>query len=437
MATVNYFVSAKKKIAPIYVRLTAGRGCDLIVKSGLHIEPAKWSNKTQTIRQRITTKEDNKLIATLAALKKHITDAYKSYAGELTKVWLSNVISRFHNITIDDNTLNSYISSFINKAETGGLKNKRTVDFADGTIRSLKGFQRIFNEFQGIYTDERLQELKEADKEPRELRPIDFTDITVDFHADFVAYMSNEGYKVNTINKTVKSLKYFMRKSLVSKKHNNREFMESAFGGFAEDSHAVYLTLEEIEKIYRYDLSASPRMDRTRDAFVVLCELGVRVSDYKQITPDSIKVKDGRRYLHIHQVKTGDLVVIPLTQRMDEILAKYNGRLPVVHEQHINEDIKKVAKWCKIDEVISWPAQKFGKKYTASAKKWELIVCHSGRRSAATNLYKSGIPTIDIMRLTGHRSESSFMRYIRITAEEAAERMAQHSYFRNGSLKAV
>jgi hypothetical protein len=40
MATVNYFVGAKKReMAPIYVRLIAGEKVDLIVETGLCINP--------------------------------------------------------------------------------------------------------------------------------------------------------------------------------------------------------------------------------------------------------------------------------------------------------------------------------------------------------------------------------------------------------------
>ena len=108
MATVRYFVSAKKrKIAPIYVRLSAGRGTDIIVKSGLQVSPNEWSNKTETIKQRIRSKDDDELIEKLKALKSDIEAKIKTQGQELTSQWLEGVIFEIHNKkTQDAKTLN-------------------------------------------------------------------------------------------------------------------------------------------------------------------------------------------------------------------------------------------------------------------------------------------------------------------------------------------
>ena len=59
-------------------------------------------------------------------------------------------------------------------------------------------------------------------------------------------------------------------------------------------------------------------------------------------------------------------------------------------------------------------------------KKWQLLSTHCARRSFATNLYKQGFPTISIMKITGHKSEKSFMRYIKVTEEEVATMLENH-----------
>ena len=58
-------------------------------------------------------------------------------------------------------------------------------------------------------------------------------------------------------------------------------------------------------------------------------------------------------------------------------------------------------------------------------KKYQLIKCHTARRSFATNLYLKGAPTISIMKLTGHTTEANFMKYIKVTREENAQLMQQ------------
>jgi integrase len=71
-----------------------------------------------------------------------------------------------------------------------------------------------------------------------------------------------------------------------------------------------------------------------------------------------------------------------------------------------------------------------GKKYTITKEKWELVSSHTARRTGATNMYKAGIPTLAIMKVTGHTSESSFLKYINISKEENARMLAEHPYFK-------
>ena len=54
---------------------------------------------------------------------------------------------------------------------------------------------------------------------------------------------------------------------------------------------------------------------------------------------------------------------------------------------------------------------------------------HTARCSGATNMYLAGIPTIAIMKITGHKTEREFMKYIKITEEQTALELMSHPYF--------
>lgn len=56
---------------------------------------------------------------------------------------------------------------------------------------------------------------------------------------------------------------------------------------------------------------------------------------------------------------------------------------------------------------------------------YELVSSHICRRSFATNLY-GHLPNLTIMQITGHKTESSFLRYIKITSREHAEKLRQY-----------
>lgn len=71
-----------------------------------------------------------------------------------------------------------------------------------------------------------------------------------------------------------------------------------------------------------------------------------------------------------------------------------------------------------------------GKIKTVTREKWELISSHTARRSAATNMYLTGrMKTLEIMRLTGHRSEQNFFRYIRLTNDDTARSISGDAFW--------
>ena len=65
-------------------------------------------------------------------------------------------------------------------------------------------------------------------------------------------------------------------------------------------------------------------------------------------------------------------------------------------------------------------------KMSTGVEKWTLVTTHTARRSFATNMFKRGMPTVLIMKLTGHKKESEFLKYIKIDAEETLTLMRQY-----------
>jgi integrase len=438
MATVKFFVRAKiRELVPIYIRLSAGRGKDFVADTDLKVDPKTWSNKTQTIKQRIRSDADDIFIKDLSGLKEHIVNEVRSFTGQYSKDWLQGIIDGYHNIkAAGTETLNGFVAEFIKESESNDRKNKNGMNLSAGTISAWKNFQKNFNEFQGLYSDKRLKWCKKNNKTIRPKKLIDFDGVTIDFYNNFVRFLTDNGFKPSTIGRHIKDLKMFMLKALEAGLHSNRQFEHSAFKMLKSESYSVFLTLDEIDKIYNVDLSGSPKLDKSRDAFLALCETGLRISDYKKI-PENIRTDaNGTKLIYITQEKTGNPIVIPLSQRLEAIIKKYDGSLPKVYDQLINRNIKVVAKMAGINEVLTWESVKYGKKFQKKAFKWELVSCHTGRRSACTNMFLSGIAPINIMKISGHKSESMFMRYIKIGPEENARILSVHPYFANG-LRAV
>jgi hypothetical protein len=90
----------------------------------------------------------------------------------------------------------------------------------------------------------------------------------------------------------------------------------------------------------------------------------------------------------------------------------------------------------KVNQLINIEQIHGGLKVSKSIPKHDLIKTHTARRTGATNMYLAGISTLDIMKITGHKTEREFLNYIRVSKEETAEMLTNHEYFRN-VLKAV
>lgn len=421
MASIKFFLYAKEteKLAPIYVRLSAGRGKDLIVKSGETIKPEQWSDKAQSIKPSFNDEESERLKDSLIDLKRHIEKELNRYFGELSKEWLTEVVFKFHNKKSSDaETFMEYIERFILEAEQGKRKNEDLMNLSPGTLTNLKAFQTQITDYQILRTEERKRTIK-----------VDFENVNIDFYTDFVSYLSDQGYAQNTIGKHIKTLKMFMSKSLEEKLHSNRDFQFRSFKGISKKSFNIYLNESELNSLYEKDLSDNSDYDKARDAFLVLCETGLRISDYSKVDVNIKTDEAGVKLIHLSQAKTDGEVVIPVSVRLETLLKKYGGTLPRIHDQYINRDIKKVAELCKINEVLRWNEKKLGKSYEKTCLKWEKITCHTGRRTFCTNAYLSGIPTIAIMMISGHSTETNFLKYLKMSKEENARKLAEHPYF--------
>jgi integrase len=104
--------------------------------------------------------------------------------------------------------------------------------------------------------------------------------------------------------------------------------------------------------------------------------------------------------------------------------------LPRTHEQKINEYMKKIGEKAKIKTVIQYEQNIGGLTVKKKAFKYQLVKTHTARRSGCTLMYLAGVPTIDIMKISGHKTEKEFLKYIRLGKEETAVSLANHPYFK-------
>lgn len=198
-----------------------------------------------------------------------------------------------------------------------------------------------------------------------------------------------------------------------------------------EPTFAVFLSMNEITRIYYYKFENQDRRkakERIRDLFVVGCLTALRYSDYSTLTADNLQ----SGYIVKRTKKTNVDVKVPAHDYIKEIFEKYNGQIPNgLCIQYFNKYLKLIMQEIGLNDKITFSYTQGGKLKTVTREKWELISSHTARRSAATNLYLTGrMKTLEIMRLTGHRSEQNFFRYIRLTNDDTARAISGDMFFR-------
>lgn len=193
-----------------------------------------------------------------------------------------------------------------------------------------------------------------------------------------------------------------------------------------DESAAVYLSMQEIERINALYLHKDSA--QVRDIFIVGCLTGLRYSDYSRLSEDNFVNSN----IDILTKKTNTRVVIPVHPLIDDLIARNNGYGFLRYnksQQNFNMRIKYICKKAGIDEKVHYECTEGFRRVKHTKRKYELISSHTARRSCATNMYLSGIPTARIMLITGHKTESAFFAYIRIRKEENAEELRAHPFF--------
>ena len=400
----------------IYVTSRFGRNEKLMYATPLKVEPIFWSEKEERVKNSkyCTYKDEvNGALNTIEALiKSFITKAATSDNEVVSKDSLKNLLDiHFGKKKSKASDFHSFFEAFIEQCDSrlSPRRGGQTIDY-----KTKREYARTYYYIQ------------EYEKK-RKIR-LEFRNIDKMFFNDFVAFLQGLGLSTNTIwHKTV-SIKAVMKAANEQELTDNTKY--TSFKNVSEESQAIALSEKELDMLAQFDFSKSPRLERTRDLFLIGCWTGLRFSDFTRIKQENIK----DNMLTIQQQKTNEFVTIPLHPVFIVIWNKYNGVLPAnISNQKFNDNLKDVCREAGLTERVMKSITKGGKKQTTIYEKWQLVSSHTARRSFATNLYKSGFPSISIMQITGHKTESSFLKYIKVTKEEHAKMLMMH-WQKNGNL---
>lgn len=190
-----------------------------------------------------------------------------------------------------------------------------------------------------------------------------------------------------------------------SKKIDASAFVDGS--DYGEKIH--FITVAEFLQIYKADLPKGSKLDQTRDAFISLCVMGERKSDYK--AEKLVQSIDHFKLATFRQPKTGTLLNNVLLKPMAKLQQKYRGELPPITTD-FNDDLRDLIKHLKIKRTIQVPVKKIGEKTQYEPKQLsELISSKFGRSTFYLIGGVLGKSFEELRLMAGHKSINIAMKH--------------------------
>jgi integrase len=388
--TINFYLNNDKKsknpekIIFAYIR---EKGKTIVLHTGERINPKYWNVKKQEVKIGYTGSPE---------LNQYLTEFKEKIQRIIRAAKIDNIDATFEDIKIailkgfDINKTSGFFENFDNFIL---LKNN---ELSKATINKYK------------YLKQHLQEYEKAIGSK-----ITFNSIDLLFYDKFSNYLMNQELINNTISKYITMLKTFLNWSVSRKISNNLDYRE--FHTKNDKVDIIYLSQDELNKIYELDLKDRPALDNARDVFCFACYTGQRFSDVSAIKREDIK----DRFWHLRVTKTRDILKIPLNEYAKEILDKHKNDkkpLPSISSQKTNQHLKELRKLAGIDEPIKIVKYRGAEPIENTFPKYELVTMHTARRTFVTLSLEKGMRPETVMEITGHKDYKTFKKYIKITS---------------------
>lgn len=400
----NYL--SKDGTTPLYVRYNYNRTKRTLISTGHSIKPQYWDEKKKWIKRACPNHDEINLI--LTKLTSKIGDIL-SYAN--------------------DNNIDPTIDFVLLELEKNREYTQRS-----NTIDVFATLDIYIEEKRGKVSVDQIKDYNSLKKHLTNFKhhssqPISFRNLNLTFYNEFIDYLfykvekpdGSIGLLTNSAGKIIRLLKGFVNYQISKGVIPSIDL--SCFKVVEEETDAIYLTDKELSEVYMLDLSHDKELEEIRDLFIVGCYTGLRYSDLSTLSSDNIDIVNG--YINLKQRKVHKAVVIPLIDYVPNILVKYNYNLPKISSYKFNARLKEIGQIAGLNQKIEIVRKKGITRVNTSYAKWKLISSHTCRRSFCTNMYLSGFPAEELMRISGHKSTSAFMRYIKVDNMQAAQRLKE------------
>ena len=223
----------------------------------------------------------------------------------------------------------------------------------------------------------------------QEFRPgLDFKDITYTFLKDFEAYLREKGNGVNTVAKHLRQLRTLINEAINQGYIHADAYPFRKFKIKQEKGRHEFLTPDELRKLEKIEIS-DKKLRHVLDAFLFCCYVGLRFSDFCQLSPANFIKINGKKWLYFKSIKTGIELRIPL-----HLL--FEGKALAILERYSIEEFASLGSNSEVNKALSVIA--------GMARIKKHVTYHTARHTCATLLIHQGVPITTVQKLLGHTS---------------------------------
>ncbi|MBB4807008.1 integrase [Chryseobacterium defluvii] len=416
MANIEFGVYSKKTPINLNIRFYHNK-IDINAKTNIFVFDTDYKYKKIAKGKKSTRSIDvtnNSVKEKTEKLKRCVYDKFIEdfpRGNTINSDWLIKIINEFHDRPNTEDDPKYFFVPFVEKhietlktkinPKTGKLLDPKTITRYNYSLSIVKDFQE--------YAEVKLRT----------------TDINLEFHNDFLFYCKEiRIYGNTTIEKFLSHIRFFVREADGKGYKTNAESQSDKFTIKKDETIDTYLNEYEINLIFNYNLSDNDRLDNVRDLFIAGLWTGLRISDLKRI--NSFDISNNRIKI-VETEKTNSFIEIPIHPQLKSILEKREGILPEISDQRFNEYVKELCELVGIDEVILGGLKnpETNRKEKGYYPKFMLIASHTCRRSFVSNHYGK-LDDKTIMAITGHKSHSQFLDYVKTSKREHAEKLEKY-----------
>lgn len=223
----------------------------------------------------------------------------------------------------------------------------------------------------------------------QEFRPgVDFKDITYSFLKDFEAYLREKGNGINTVAKHLRQLRTLVNEAINQGYIHSDAYPFRKFKIKQEKGRHEFLTPDELRRLENLRVDDS-KLRHVLDAFLFCCYVGLRYSDFCQLTPANFIRVNGQKWLHFKSIKTGIELRLPL-----HLL--FEGKALAILDRYDISHFANLASNCETNKMLA--------QITALARIKKHVTYHTARHTCATLLIHQGLPITTVQKLLGHTS---------------------------------